>query len=233
MKNKYKVFGILCLVITILITGCGKESKKEQKVTPTPEVTLTPTLEPTPTPVVDKYVDLKEGEWDLFYDLKERYTRYHANGAGSSNQVTIYITAYYKTIGLDELVLPVMLDYELSAAEEKFGGSWIEISNDIPVILTEAKVGEPNDTWLMGELTVAQIEEILLYDDTDNKVYIRNDPSVETEFDEPGAASFPLPDYATFKDMMAWLRYWGDADVTLDENGNVIWIDQTYYTYVF
>ena len=232
MKDKYKIFSVLCLMLITVITGCGKESKNEPEVTPTPEVTTTPTPEPTPTPVEDRYVDLTEEE-KLLHEYKESYIRYHEGGIRSSNPITCYIIAYYKTIGLDDFLLPVMLDYELSVAEEKFGGSWKEISNDVPVMLIESGEGNLDDTWLVGELTVAQIEEILLYDDTDNKVYIRNDPSVETEFDEPGAASFLLPDYATFKDMMAWLRYWGDADVTVDENGNIIWIDQTFYQYVF
>ena len=217
MRDKYKIFLVLCLMLIMVITGCGKESKNEPEVTPTPEVTTTPTPEPTPTPVEDRYVDLTEEERDELYELSSKYKGrkpddpYYGFSDGQMrdgycyNWVTCEIVAYYKYIDLEEFVLPVVTDYSLVEAEELFGGEW-EVMEDVRVDLVFPYDTMHNEDWLRGELTVAQLEDALLNEDK-YRIFVINDPSVETKYSEWETT---YPEMEPFSEYMSWMRYWGD-----------------------
>ena len=198
MRDKYKIFLVLCLMLIMVITGCSKENKNEPEVTPTPEVTTTPIPEPTPTPVEDKYVDLTREEIVEVYNMYwEYFVDYNGDGA-VFNESTCFIIAYYKYIGLDEFVLPVVVNYDLEKTKELFGGEWENLTPS-PKFLKEGEF------WTKGELTVSEIEQAILYGE-ESKVYILNDSSVNYKYKEQDA--WVLPE--KFSDYMMWNRYYGN-----------------------
>ena len=221
--KKSSLFIFVSLVTMCFLIGCGKEDRKaEVEVTTTPEITSTPTPEPTPTPVEDKYVELTDEEIDIYLEYQDIYIKAYEDGTKSENWPTCELIAYYKTIGLDEFILPVLIDYEPEKVKELYGGEWEEVDGEI-VNLFPHNDTELGNNWSRGELTVAQIEEALLYGE-EEKVFVTNDPSVETEFD--GENDYWAVPKMSFAESIGWARYWGDAYVWEDEDGNAIWVIQ-------